>query len=1552
MASPSHPQVGSVPEPVRHLRGVLVATVTAGLLLPVSPPAPAAAGPEQPGFSDTAVLTGLTQPTAVEFSPDGRVFVAQKNGIIRVFSSVTATTSTVFADLRTRVHDFWDRGLLGLALHPNFPTDGRVYVLYTHDALIGGVAPRWGDTCPTPPGATGDGCVVSGRLSVLVASGSTAGPETVLIEDWCQQYPSHSIGDLRFGPDGALYASGGEGASFTFADYGQGGGSANSPTVRNPCGDPPVPAGGTPTVPTAEGGALRSQDLRTSGDATTLDGSILRLNPDTGAAMAGNPLAGSSDPNAARVVAHGLRNPFRFTIRPGTNEVWAGDVGWSSWEEINRIVPSTSAVRNFGWPCYEGSTNRPGTYRDTNICVGLYAAGATAVQTPYFQYAHGQQVANETCSTGSGSSITGLAFYSAGTYPAQYNGALFFADYSRRCIWVMFPGSNGLPDPATRTTFISSAAAPVQLKIGPGGDLFYADFSGGTIHRVRYVTANQPPVAAIQATPTSGPAPLTVTFDGRSSSDPESGALAYSWDLNGDGVFGDATTSVATQQYQAGIYTVRLRVTDPAGATGLASVQIEAGSTGAVRYLSDLPFTSETNGWGPVERDRSNGEPGATDGRPITLNGVVYAKGIGAHAASDVRLLVPADCTRLLVAIGVDDEVLAQGSVGFEVYTNSTLRFSSPVMTGASATQLVDLSVTPGQTLRLVATNGGDNVNYDHADWADARFVCGAGNTPPTARIDLPGPDTTWTATDVIFFTGRGLDNEEGQLPSGSMVWDVVLHHCITPGECHEHPLKSVAGAASGTFEAQDHEYPALLEIRLRVTDGGGLSDTASVILEPQTSDLTFATEPTGLELTVGSEAAQVAPFTHRMIVGGQTSVSAPLVQVRNGISYEFIGWADAPDANRQIVAGASPATYTARYEAAGQVSTTYLSDLPFTLQTNGWGPVERDRSNGDIGAADGRPITVNGVVYAKGIGAHAASDVRLVVPADCTRLLATVGLDDEVEGQGTVRFEVYTGATLRLTSPVMTGQATQLVDVSVTPGQTLRLVVTNGGDNIDYDHGDWADARFLCGATQPPPNQAPSLTQPANQTHAEGAAVNLALVATDPDGDTLAYSASGLPPGLSINPGTGLISGTIAAGAAAGSPYTVVAGVNDGRGGSASRTFSWTVTALPPPNQAPSLTQPANQTHAEGAAVNLALVATDPDGDTLAYSASGLPPGLSINPGTGLISGTIAAGAAAGSPYTVVAGVNDGRGGSASRTFSWTVTPPQPPPAPTGLVATPTTLDTRLAWNAVPAATGYDVYRAAASEGPYLKLNGTPLTSPSYQDGSAPRGTSWYRVIALVGVTASPPASVSAVRPIDLIGTSSAAIRTSSTLQLDVPAGRQVGDLLMVVITSAGAPTITPPAGWTTVRTDTSGQSLRQAVFVRMAATGDPTSYTWTMSQSVATVGALAVYRGVNPTTPIDVHTGRVNPASTSIPITAASSTSPHAVAVVVYAAAWNATITVPQILIDQVGAGAQRGNSRVSVRIGDRVMPQPGTTGTITGTSSKSAVNIGQLIVLRPIP
>jgi glucose/arabinose dehydrogenase len=566
-----------------------------------------------PGFQETTVFSGLEAPTAVRFAPDGRIFVAEKPGGIKVFDGAGDTTPTTVANLRTNVNHNWDRGMLALAVDPRFPAKPFIYVLYTYDAPIGGTAPTWNDQCPTPPGPTTHGCVSSARLSRIEISGNQmVGAEQVLIEDWCQQGPTHTIGDLHFGADGALYVSAGDAASPDFVDYGQMG------MPANPCGDPPVPVGTTQTAPAAEGGALRSQDLRTPADPTTLDGALLRVNPDTGDAMPGNPLSGSADPGARRIVGYGLRNPFRFAVRPGTNELWLADVGWNTTEEINRVAnPLDATVRNFGWPCYEGAGRQSG-YDGANLslCESLYAAGPGAVTTPYLGYAHaGKLHAEDPCPTGT-SSTSGMAFTPPGSpLPGEFAGALFFADYARACIWVMEKGSGTLPNPALLKTFRAGAATPVDIQFGPGGDLFYANVWDGQIRRIRYTAGNQAPRAVAEATPTSGNTPLAVSFSAGTSSDPDGDPISYAWDLDGDGAYDDSTSASPAYVYTSrGVYQVGLRVTDSRGASTTDAVAITAGNTPPVATI-----TAPTNGHKWDVADTIHFEGSATDSQEQRL---------------------------------------------------------------------------------------------------------------------------------------------------------------------------------------------------------------------------------------------------------------------------------------------------------------------------------------------------------------------------------------------------------------------------------------------------------------------------------------------------------------------------------------------------------------------------------------------------------------------------------------------------------------------------------------------------------------------------------------------------------------------------------------------------------------------------------------------------------------------------------------------------------------------------------------------------------------------
>ena len=364
------------------------------------------------------MFSGLTNPTVVRFASDGRVFVAEKSGLIKVFDSMSDTTPTVFANLSTNVHNYWDRGLLGMALDPNFPAAPYVYVLYTYDHQLGSPSPppRWGDTCPNPPGGNSDGCVVSGRLSRLEANGNVMmGSEQVLVEDWCS-----SIRSTRSGRSSSVrtarYMRAGDGASFVFVDR-----AGWQPL--NPCGDPP---GGVGAVLTPRQGVrfapVTCELPETRSRWTARSSASIRRR----VRASSNPLAGNPDANARRIIAHGLRNPFRFTFRPGTSELWLAEVGWVEWEEINRILdPADAVVENFGWPCWKlilasQATTRP-TSPSARPCTATRAPtpSPTSPTTTGAKSSPARAVPRATLPSGIDFSAP-----QASSYPPDYQGAL------------------------------------------------------------------------------------------------------------------------------------------------------------------------------------------------------------------------------------------------------------------------------------------------------------------------------------------------------------------------------------------------------------------------------------------------------------------------------------------------------------------------------------------------------------------------------------------------------------------------------------------------------------------------------------------------------------------------------------------------------------------------------------------------------------------------------------------------------------------------------------------------------------------------------------------------------------------------------------------------------------------------------------------------------------------------------------------------------------------------------------------------------------------------
>jgi alpha-galactosidase len=165
----------------------------------------------------------------------------------------------------------------------------------------------------------------------------------------------------------------------------------------------------------------------------------------------------------------------------------------------------------------------------------------------------------------------------------------------------------------------------------------------------------------------------------------------------------------------------------PAHGTVVYRVTPNGTSTGppaGTSFVSDLPWQASTNGWGPAERDRSNGEQGATDGRQLRIGTTNYTKGIGAHAVGTVDVFLGGRCSNFSADVGVDAESGTSGSVTFSVLGDGTTLATSAVLRGGQAAQHLSVNTSGRTVLRLAVANGGDNINFDHADWANATVTC------------------------------------------------------------------------------------------------------------------------------------------------------------------------------------------------------------------------------------------------------------------------------------------------------------------------------------------------------------------------------------------------------------------------------------------------------------------------------------------------------------------------------------------------------------------------------------------------------------------------------------------------------------------------------------------------------------------------------------------------------------------------------------------------------------------------------------------------------------
>jgi hypothetical protein len=283
----------------------------------------------------------------------------------------------------------------------------------------------------------------------------------------------------------------------------------------------------------------------------------------------------------------------------------------------------------------------------------------------------------------------------------------------------------------------TSCLEPVEARPDVAFDVTPAEADvepGATVEvRATFVVADRP-VTGVTLTPDL-PAGWTADHGTRSFARLAAGQAAeVTWQVQvpADGATGTFEVPVDVAYRAAG---------DPDGdgrtreyvASSQATLWVTPPALTGTHHVSDLDWLEQSNGYGPIERDRSNGQAGAGDGRQLKIAGVTYPKGIGMHATGSLTTWLGGTCTAFRSVVGIDDEVLetpgesGTGSVRFQVYGDGALLAETSVLTNEDGAVELDVDVTGVRRLRLVADDGGDGKNFDHADWADARVVCGEG---------------------------------------------------------------------------------------------------------------------------------------------------------------------------------------------------------------------------------------------------------------------------------------------------------------------------------------------------------------------------------------------------------------------------------------------------------------------------------------------------------------------------------------------------------------------------------------------------------------------------------------------------------------------------------------------------------------------------------------------------------------------------------------------------------------------------------------------------------
>ena len=589
-------------------------------------------------FEKVALDENTSAPFALDVAPDGRVFFTELvRGQIRIYDPKTRNVKT---GITLDVYSGGEDGLMGIALDPNFATNGWVYVYYAPDSANNSDPANFFSRVS--------------RFTVDANNEIDPASEKVIITVPASREPDepgHTGGNLDFDLQGNLLLGVGDDV--------------------NPHSEPS--GGYAPLNERAD----RMWDARqTSANTNDLRGKLLRVKPKADGGYdipAGNLFDEAQDAeNKTRpeIYAMGFRNPWKFSVDPNTG--WIGLADYAPDNSTN--APNTRGPAgiveynvikepgNYGWPLCMGNNEpfRDVDYMTTPVTVGPFFDCANPVndsikntglrnlppvKAPDMWYGYTTSSVPGAIPAGGGLAPMGGPFYkydAASTsdtkFPPSYDGKAFYYDWAKNKVWTVQLGENAKVEKVNPFMPNTSFLAPQSLAFGPDGSLYALEWGGGYgrdnpnsgIYRIDYINGSRSPVAVGAATPDNGQEPLTVTFSSVGSADPEGGTLTYAWDFNGDGTT-DSTVANPTYQYTTpGVYQARLTVTDPAGKDGTTVIVVTVGNT-----KPTVKFNGPVNGgfvnWG----DRVNWDVTVTDAEDtVNYDDLIVQPALGhdAHA--------------------------------------------------------------------------------------------------------------------------------------------------------------------------------------------------------------------------------------------------------------------------------------------------------------------------------------------------------------------------------------------------------------------------------------------------------------------------------------------------------------------------------------------------------------------------------------------------------------------------------------------------------------------------------------------------------------------------------------------------------------------------------------------------------------------------------------------------------------------------------------------------------------------------------------------------------